>query len=638
MLASLTSLLTLALVSAAAFGLGRPLVRALAIVERDRLAVRVWSLAIGFLAAGLLLTGAGLLGLLYRELIGPATLAAACWGLYELGWFPTGRRDPLRRATAERQWRFDAADEAWDPPPAWFARIVFVAAAVACACALVSALAPPTAGDALCYHLELPKAFLHGHAVTYSPLRDNATFPLLAEMWFLWGLALDSGVAAQLIHWELGLLFAAAATLLAAPLVGRGWARIAGALVLLVPGVTNQMTAPLNDVALALLVTLSLVAVWQLLVRAADSRWSILAGLAVGGAVSVKYTSFLAAGAIAALFAWRMVRCAERRLELLKAAAVIAVVATSVGGVWYVRAAWHRGNPIYPFFQTAFSATASAPEVGETLPESKAALGRNPLGWAAAPWTVTMQPERFGGRAHQLGPLLLALLPGLFLARRLQGLGTLLAAAGLYWLAWLALRQNVRFLLPIVAPLATAAVWTLIEIGRLASAPRRTVQWLVTGAAAALAIVPVWRCRDEVAVVVGQEQRKEYLYRHEPTYEGAEIFNCLFTPEAHILSQDYRAFYFDAQVTRENIYRRLTGYDQRIGDPRQLSRRLRQAGFSHLLLAETERGPGISYDPTLARLVEAQRRADPAALESLVDYRFADRDGAVRHYQLLRLR
>ena len=41
------------------------------------------------------------------------------------------------------------------------------------------------------------------------------------------------------------------------------WAWAAGALVVLVPGVNNQMTAPLNDVALALWTTLAMAAWWR---------------------------------------------------------------------------------------------------------------------------------------------------------------------------------------------------------------------------------------------------------------------------------------------------------------------------------------------------------------------------------------
>src|SRR5258708_3718188 len=70
---------------------------------------------------------------------------------------------------------------------------------------LLSALAPPTACDAMCYHLELPKRFLEQHALVYLPDSDNSTYPMLVEMWYLWALALDGGTAAQLVHWCLGI-------------------------------------------------------------------------------------------------------------------------------------------------------------------------------------------------------------------------------------------------------------------------------------------------------------------------------------------------------------------------------------------------------------------------------------------------
>src|SRR5207249_4093046 len=105
---------------------------------------------------------------------------------------------------------------------------------------------------------------------------------------------LDSAVAAQLIHWALGLLLAAASVLLARPLVGRRAAWLASAIVLTVPGITNQMAAPLNDVALAVFTTLALVAWQQALASARHGtddqvgeprlpwRWFILAGLMAG--------------------------------------------------------------------------------------------------------------------------------------------------------------------------------------------------------------------------------------------------------------------------------------------------------------------------------------------------------------------
>ena len=55
-----------------------------------------------------------------------------------------------------------------------------------------------------------------------------------------------------------------------------------------------------------------------------------------------------------------------------------------------------------------------------------------------------------------------------------------------------------------------------------------------------------WRSRAEEA----------YLARSEPTWKAAQVSNLVFGPEDHLLTQDYRAFYFDCRVTRESIYRR----------------------------------------------------------------------------------
>ena len=173
-------------------------------------------------------------------------------------------------------------------------------AGAACVGSLVGALAPPTAGDALCYHLDLPKRFLAEHALCYPPYSDNATFPLLVEMWYLWGLALDGAVAAQLVHWTLGILLALAAVVLARPILGRAWAWIVGAVVVLVPGVNNQMTAPLNDLGLAVLTTLALAAWWRATVGMEGRRWFLLAGLAGGGALGTKYLALVFALAVAA--------------------------------------------------------------------------------------------------------------------------------------------------------------------------------------------------------------------------------------------------------------------------------------------------------------------------------------------------
>ncbi len=603
--------------------------------------------------AGLFLAGLGMAGLLYAPLIGVLTLTAAFYGLGEIV-FGNGGISAADGTAVKETALAISGESAHGPglPPPWVRRGVLLLAAAAAVASLTSALAPPIAGDALCYHLELPKTFLAEHRMNFLPFNDSSTFPMLAEMWYLWGLALDGGVAAQLIHWEMGISLALAAVLLASPILGRPWAWVVGAVVLLTPGINNQMTAPLNDVALATLTTLALVAWWQPVINDENRRWFLLAGLAAGGALGTKYVALLLAAVVGAVWLWTLWRQPGRRQFLLQGAAVVCVVAVSVGGLWYLRAAWYRGNPIFPFLAESFDRLRAdrtvPPAIRRTPPPTaelagpplanKAPLGRGPIHLALSPWLVTMQPEHFGGRAHQLGLVLLAAVPGVFWTRRLRGLGTLLVLAGGYWVLWYLMRQNERFLYPIVPLLSVAAVWVWRELDCLPWLPRRIAVTAFAGMLVLVAAVPVLRCWGQWKVSLGLEPRASYLAEHEPTYRATEAANQLLPADARILSQDYRGFYFHQHVVRENVYRRFTQYDRQIQRPGDLNRTLRQAGFTLLLLAEALDGAGIQYDSTLARLTAAQAAADPASLVTLADYRFRDSDGSARRYRLILLR
>lgn len=624
MFASCLSLLAVMVIAVAAYGLGRPLIRGLKLAENDALTADVFAIATGLIAASLVLVALGLIGCLYRETVGVFSLAAAFWGIGELG-----------RAIANGS-QAHQCDSHPTPRETGYMRLparpLLLLAAMALVLTIVAALAPPTAGDALCYHLEIPKQFLHEHRIAYLPDTDNSTYPLLVEMLYLWALVLDGPVAAQLVHCGLGILLALAAVLLARPLLGRKSSWAVGCLTLLVPGVSNQMTAPLNDIGLAAFTTLALTAWWHACVEEQHPNWYLLAGWCLGGALGTKHLAIVFALVIATVFvvyAWRQ----RAWRQVLTGGAATLVVAASVSGVWYLRAAWHHGNPVYPFFQDAISASGRP-----TLPADKAPLGHGAVNFVAAPWMVTMFPDRFGGRGHQLGVAFLAFLPGLVLCRRLRKLALLLQIAFGYFVCWYLLRQNVRFLLPLIPLASVALAWVWIESRRLPVWPRRLFALAMVLAVLANVAVCARRARDKVAVALGLETRESYLSRCEPSYPIALWVNSL-GQRTHILSVEQRMFYFTGLATRESIYRRRTGYHHGLTSPGDLSRRLRDDGFTHVLLADAICGSGIHYNPTLGRLVEAAiQSGGGATLERLAQREFEDADGVVRRYRLIALR
>jgi hypothetical protein len=205
MLSQLQSLIALVLIAFAAYGLGNGLLRGLRVHVHDRLSDFIFSISLGLIAVGTVLAVLGLVGLLYAPLIGVLTLALAFW---TVGMTLQSRHAPSEIAADEMDVDLDPLETSNDAPSnglLWFAASISVVAALG---ALVGAAAPTTAGDALCYHLELPKAFLADNRLSFYPYSENSTFPLLVEMWFLWAIALDGPVAAGLVHWLLGLIFA----------------------------------------------------------------------------------------------------------------------------------------------------------------------------------------------------------------------------------------------------------------------------------------------------------------------------------------------------------------------------------------------------------------------------------------------
>lgn len=618
------SLGVLACLAVASFGLGRCLQRLLKLQIDDFAETIVWGVALGLLCAGAILTILGFYGWLDVPMIAVITAAAAIVGIAELGQIALRHLETQALAP---------------PPPAesiWLRRALIAVVAVVLPATLLAALAPPTAGDALCYHLELPKEFLRQHRIAFLPFSDNSTFPLLGEMLYLWPLALGGPVAAQLMAWGTGVLLAGATLLLARPLVGPQWAPVAAAIVLLVPGVTSHMAAPLSDLAVALWITLTLCA-WQNWFNEQQTRpWLIVTGLMLGAALSTKYVALLFVVAFAGVWLFRWLRDRTTWELLPRAFFAALIIAMVLASPWYLRAAYYRGDPVFPFFTQALGLSDTAPRTVDKTP-----LERSALGAIKAPWQITMDPENFGGRSHQLGPLFLLLLPGLMFCRRLRGLNTLLSIAGVYAVLWFFMRQNVRFLYPVLPILAIGVTWGLMELRRLPIAPRRIAGTAVTAALLACLALPVYRVRDRLAVATGFESRSNYLQRLEPSFQAATIVNQLAGSRARILSQDYRGFYFRGQFTRESIFRRLTRYDQHIHDSRELSRHLKEHGFTHLVLAESPDSP-VEQDERLARLVDAELAAQAEQhdlpLLPLASYPATDPDGVRWRYRLFELR
>lgn len=520
---------------------------------------------------------------------------------------------------------------------------VLLAGVVGAVGALLTALAPVTDGDALCYHLQVPKVFLRAGAATFDPDLHETVYPLLTEMLYAVALAFRGPVSCRLVQWVLGLVFAANVTALARPSLGaRAW--WAGAVALLVPAVSNGMGAPLNDVALAAFGTAAMAAWARALDRPSRSA-AALAGLVAGLALGVKYPALVLVGLLGSAIGigplWKTIpgwwasptlrrsSGSDRwRLAFLHAA-IFGTVAVLVGGCWYARSYVFTGNPVYPFFRHAFGGSG----LDEVLDPIKRPMAVTAWNLITALGPMTLQPDRFDSLSHQFGPAFLLFLPALLLERPPR---RVLGIAGLgyaFLMICLTRRQSMRFVLIAVGPMAVAVAWLASTWWERRSVPGRILVAIFVTVLAMEAGLAVGRARHGIGVATGRESAESFLARREPTFRVGRWVAENLPSDARIVGQDHRGFYFPCGYTMELAHRRRTGLGRNGESAEEVVAGLRRAGFTHVLMAPPVPESAVEFDPTLGRLL-APWLAERSAL-----YReeIADGDGVVRRYALFDL-
>ena len=585
------TLLAVGIIGLAAFGMGRPVLRALKIPAEAPLPCAVWSLALGLVVSGVILLALGWVGWLYEPAVAAMSLAGCLSALVELACSYLGAVAP----------RVQVVDSLPAVPPSIARarpnRMLCVLAGFLLLASLIAALAPPTS-PAVLSRLEIPKNALLNHAV-HSAFHPAGNAMNLVQTWFVWALALDGPVAVNVLHWSLGLLAALATMILARGFLGTNTSLVAACLVLAAPGVQYQMAVPLEDLALALFTALALSAACQVVVQLETAHWPLAAGLALGAGVAVNPAGLLVAAAVAAIWVHAAVTNAEVRAQLTQAGRTAVLGTITVAGPWLV---------------------------------------------AAGPGGALRHPQSVQSALAHVGPLLLAAAWGWVFVRRLRGLSTILGWFAAYLAIALVVRPESTWWAPAVPPLALLAAWVLHEMIRL---PRPALA-VAASALAVLAVVgavPGWsNAARSLAVASGYERRGEFLTRYEPSYRAASLVNRLIGPDDRLFCQDTGTFYFDCFATNDRDPRQSFPWDSGGDAPRLLVDWAKRAGFAYVLLSEPL--AAASNDQLLP---DAPSSDGPVGLEPegelgpidqvipILEYRFADDNNRCIRYRLLRL-
>jgi hypothetical protein len=481
-----------------------------------------------------------------------------------------------------------------------------VLVAVVLLAALVAALAPPTAKDALIYHLALPKAFAAASALVVVPHHVPSYFPLGIEMHGVWAMLAGRVIDTRVGEAACGATFFAFFPLLLAAV--HGWARRAGlggpwpltacVLVASVPTVYDVAASAYVDLALAVYVALAV---------EAAARWWVLPAmrplvhitLAMGFALAVKLLALLPLLVVALIVLLRVLRyrhVAPAPGRLVAAAVGAVAAAVILAAPWYARTWAATGSPVFPFFMELWPASVDGWDVERSFLWQASIAQYGPpdaMSRFFAPVLVSLTGRREIPDLYEgvLGPAFLVgvMLMGLALRRRLLGAELIVAgAAGVAMVVWWGVSaQLLRYILPALGPLAVAIAGAAAGLAQ-SGLPRLTPTLMVPATAGVL-VTLAWFVGDgPLLAVTGAEARAEYLSRRLDHYPYYRLVNETLPSNARVWLIDMRRdtyhldrAYFSDYFFEDHTLRRWARASRR---PSELTARAQEAGITHVLV------------------------------------------------------
>ncbi len=481
-------------------------------------------------------------------------------------------------------------------PPFRFASPPGVLVAAVGATTLILLTAPPVMYDALNYHLAFPARWLaHGSFIQFER-QIFSYYPSAHGVLYALALATVGPWGAAAIHWWMGALAGLSAATLAARLEGReGAATWAAACFVLTPVVLAVADYAIADLAVAAWTGAALVVLTEREEHRRLGRRAAHVGLLVGAAVAAKYLALATVLAPLALGGAVMAAGREWRGRRLAAAGAALAALCLVLAPWLGRNLAWTGNPVYPYFQAAFGGPPSGRDVARELAvEGDGALAPSSVLIRSATGLIrrTFHPLPGGGA---IGPAWLILLPVALVAGGARSRARLalwiVTATGV--LAWGALVQYARFLLPVLVPAAALAGVAAAQLtGQGPRLARRAVlvlllavfAWNATALATDLNL-------DRLAVVTGHARRTDFLSRWVSYFPAAQFASERLPKDARLLLvAEVRSFYLERSVLVEDPYRApwLVDLARSCVAPSDLAAELRALGVTHVLVNETE--------------------------------------------------
>lgn len=462
-------------------------------------------------------------------------------------------------------------------------------------------LLPPTSRDELTHHLAIPRLWADAGRIIEVPMAPYAYYPMLLDMlytpWVHWGF----DFVPKWIHALYGALTALLLYAYLAMRMNAVYGLLGALLYLSTPAILRLSHWGYIDLGITFYTTAALLC----LLRWREDRKApghlALAGLSLGFAMATKPNGLLAALIFALLFLLVLARPPRKNLSgSLRESALFGTMTLLPFLPWLIKNWSQTGNPFYPFFPSWFRAKGIA-AIDAASFAGMGILDKRELLYGENIWQIAALPLRlfFSGQDDNpqyfdgvLTPILIVLLPWAFKGKWLEE-KKLLAGFPLLLLffALFLIDLRVRYVLPIVPPLAILSVYGVFNIYTRIKRPELLFAGLLFCAIWQAAYL--WKyvaAAEPWAYWTGAENRHAYLSRMLPEYSTMQYVNreTAATAKIYLLFVGRRAYYCQRNYFHDggDLPGYLLAAIRNAKDIEQLNQSLRQKQLTHLMVRE----------------------------------------------------
>jgi len=457
---------------------------------------------------------------------------------------------------------------------------------------LLLTLTPAVGNDSLAYHLAVPKLFLEHHGFYFIPGNIFANYPLNGEMLYIPVLFLSGDVLAKGIHFAMALSILAGMWQFMRHHVTDSVFFFSSLLIFFsIPSVFVNAHMAYNDLTFTFYTLLTIYAFlnWS---RNKQTGWIIICSALSGLAMGTKYSGLLLPflGCLGILYVSRHHN--DRNRYVLGILSLHIICTLIIGSPFYLKNWFLTGNPFYPFFSKIFSSAGWSSEQARLYDIflQSLGMGRRAIDYLLLPWNLSfharMHSPRFDGI---LGPTFILTLPFMLGMRNIApAVKAALTFCMFFFLFWASTAQQIRYLFPVFPFLA-------ITTGYILSYYRKhkavfvilTVFFIVSLGFNGYHIAKDFRKINPFRIIMGQEDREDFLHRMVPSYGMFQYINTFLPENSKILfiymkNLGYlcdRSYYSDSMLESYTIEKILGRSDT----PEAVYDALKVSGFTHIL-------------------------------------------------------